>query len=770
MMSVKVSVLIPVYNTSETLARALDSVIYQTMKEIEIICVDDGSDEATKEVLREYVGKDERIKAIFLDENRGTFFVRKKLIEAATGEYIMFLDSDDEFYPQACAKAYRAAKKTDADVVSFRAEVVRCGDVEDCEYAAMRKFLRCRRGRLRGRKIFETFLTFGGKNVGFSLWNKIYRRPLLVCAAQYIPEERCVLAEDFALTFMVMYQAQRYCGIKEKLIRYYFGTGVSAPRLGGLSRFENFVRREVACKAVRRFLEESEAEKTSVYRKCFFDWREDFLKGNVWQFMLECPKRYSAQVFDMLVGEYGVRDVLIAVLKMFGTGQTARLARKVKGASCLQAQERPVRTIGIFYFRLFNGGVERVISILIPLFMQWGYKVVLLLEEEGENEYPLPTGCEKVILPPSLYRGAEEYALHVAKLCETVKAYGIDALLYQAASSDHLLYDIIAVKSLGIRVFVSLHEVFMYVLTWSAPMFSARAATFLLADGVQSLSGSDAEFMRAYGIRARYIPNPHTFPVADEISLQSANIVWVGRFDEEVKHTRDALEIMKEVVRKIPRAHMLMVGTSGNKAEDESYRRFAAELGIGKNVTFCGFRKDPSDFYRASSVLLLTSSIESWCMVLAEGMSLGLPVVAYDVPHLELMRGNEGCIRVEQRDIRGAAESIVALLQDEKLRSEKAERALETARRFAEKDLRGEWQKMLCGENTCGRDEDMRIALETLFSFYDQPASLAERPSIVRIGLLYLREHGLRATFSRVKSFVRKHGMKETLRRIFRKP
>ena len=93
MMSVKVSVLIPVYNTSETLARALDSVIYQTMKEIEIICVDDGSDEATKEVLREYVGKDERIKAIFLDENRGTFFVRKKLIEAATGEYIMFLDS-----------------------------------------------------------------------------------------------------------------------------------------------------------------------------------------------------------------------------------------------------------------------------------------------------------------------------------------------------------------------------------------------------------------------------------------------------------------------------------------------------------------------------------------------------------------------------------------------------------------------------------------------------------------------------------------------------
>lgn len=98
-MSVKVSVLIPVYNTSETLARALDSVINQTMKEIEIICVDDGSDEATKEVLREYEKKDERVKVFSLPENRGTLYVRKKLIEMASGDYLMFLDSDDVFYP-----------------------------------------------------------------------------------------------------------------------------------------------------------------------------------------------------------------------------------------------------------------------------------------------------------------------------------------------------------------------------------------------------------------------------------------------------------------------------------------------------------------------------------------------------------------------------------------------------------------------------------------------------------------------------------------------
>ena len=88
----KVSVLIPVYNTGKTLGRTLDSVLSQTLKEIEIVCVDDGSDEETKAVLRGYAAKDARVKVLTHKENKGLLFARKTAIEAACAPYCMILD------------------------------------------------------------------------------------------------------------------------------------------------------------------------------------------------------------------------------------------------------------------------------------------------------------------------------------------------------------------------------------------------------------------------------------------------------------------------------------------------------------------------------------------------------------------------------------------------------------------------------------------------------------------------------------------------------
>ena len=117
-----VSVLIPVYNAAPTLERCLHSVIAQTMRNIEIICVDDGSDEKTKAELARLAATDARIRVITHETNRGTMATRKRLIEEALGNYIMFLDSDDEFYPQACEKAYETITNRKADIVQFGVE------------------------------------------------------------------------------------------------------------------------------------------------------------------------------------------------------------------------------------------------------------------------------------------------------------------------------------------------------------------------------------------------------------------------------------------------------------------------------------------------------------------------------------------------------------------------------------------------------------------------------------------------------------------------
>lgn len=92
---IKVSIIIPVYNTVPYLKRCLDSAINQTLKDIEIICVNDGSTDNSLEILQKYAQKDKRVKVINHTENKGVAAARNTALRAAKGEFVGFLDSDD---------------------------------------------------------------------------------------------------------------------------------------------------------------------------------------------------------------------------------------------------------------------------------------------------------------------------------------------------------------------------------------------------------------------------------------------------------------------------------------------------------------------------------------------------------------------------------------------------------------------------------------------------------------------------------------------------
>ncbi len=111
----KVSIIVPVYNIEKYLAKCLDSLINQTLEDIEIICVNDGSTDNSAEILNEYAQKDCRIKIINQD-NAGLSAARNTGINAANGEYIGYVDSDDWIDLNFYEKLYNAAKDTDADI------------------------------------------------------------------------------------------------------------------------------------------------------------------------------------------------------------------------------------------------------------------------------------------------------------------------------------------------------------------------------------------------------------------------------------------------------------------------------------------------------------------------------------------------------------------------------------------------------------------------------------------------------------------------------
>lgn len=111
----KVSIIVPVYNTEAYLERCLKSLVNQTLKDIEIICIDDGSKDNSVAILKKYSQLDKRIK-IIEQENLGVSVARNNGLKLATGEYIGFVDSNDWIDLDFYEKLYNAAKKYDADI------------------------------------------------------------------------------------------------------------------------------------------------------------------------------------------------------------------------------------------------------------------------------------------------------------------------------------------------------------------------------------------------------------------------------------------------------------------------------------------------------------------------------------------------------------------------------------------------------------------------------------------------------------------------------
>ena len=123
----KISVLVAIYNAERYLRRCLDSLAEQTLSDIQVVCINDCSTDASRSIAEEYVGRDQRFVLINLDVNQGQAVARNKGLEVADGEYITMLDSDDWFEPDSLEKAYRVATEGEgADCVLFK--LMQCYD------------------------------------------------------------------------------------------------------------------------------------------------------------------------------------------------------------------------------------------------------------------------------------------------------------------------------------------------------------------------------------------------------------------------------------------------------------------------------------------------------------------------------------------------------------------------------------------------------------------------------------------------------------------
>lgn len=114
----RVSIIVPVYNVERYLRQCLDTLVNQTYQNVEIICVDDGSTDASSEILTEYALKNSRVRVIH-QKNSGLSAARNVGFSFTTGEYVMYVDSDDWIDVRTCEKAVFKAEERAADLVMW---------------------------------------------------------------------------------------------------------------------------------------------------------------------------------------------------------------------------------------------------------------------------------------------------------------------------------------------------------------------------------------------------------------------------------------------------------------------------------------------------------------------------------------------------------------------------------------------------------------------------------------------------------------------------
>ena len=173
---IKISIIVPVYNTEKYLAQALDSLTGQTLKEIEIICVNDGSTDGSGKILADYANRDSRIK-IITQANSGQSAARNAGMKAARGEYIGFLDADDWADKSAFEKLYRQSDDDDMVIgnICVYNQSMNTYDYND-SYCSINIFPQGFYNKHFSPVECKDFLF----RISVTPWNKIYKRSFLI--------------------------------------------------------------------------------------------------------------------------------------------------------------------------------------------------------------------------------------------------------------------------------------------------------------------------------------------------------------------------------------------------------------------------------------------------------------------------------------------------------------------------------------------------------------------------------------------------------------
>lgn len=318
-MNTKISVIVPVYNVEPYLERCINSLIHQTLEEIQIILVNDGSTDNSSSICDEFARKDDRILVIH-KKNEGQGIARNHGLANTSGEYVCFLDSDDYYELDTCEMLYQHLKETNADLCCFGYQI------DDKDGNLVRRPL-IREKIYQGQEVTEDFILhyFGDlpedDNLrGFSSCMSVFRTSIIREYELEFPSERKVLSEDtiFSLEFC------KHVNVVATLPQVFYHYCQNAESFSQGYRKDKFEKTKILYSILKEYTKEFQVEEKTNIRLAML----------IWVNLMACMKQETRRI-----PEYGRKEVLRNVKKMCNDEMTVKELPKLWNTSLPMQQK-----------------------------------------------------------------------------------------------------------------------------------------------------------------------------------------------------------------------------------------------------------------------------------------------------------------------------------------------------------------------------------------------------------------------------------------------
>lgn len=697
----KVSIVIPVYNGSNYVRDAIDSALAQTYSNIEVIVVNDGSDDdgKTDEICRSY-GKKIRY---FKKKNGGVATALNKGIEKMTGEYFSWLSHDDVYYPnkikaQVDFLSDRKNKKTiiysGIEIIDENGKHIEFQDysskycLEDLNKPLFPFFHLCLNGcaMLISKALFIKYGTFN-ENMptvqDYDMWFRLLRNSEISYEGNILLKSRSHSKQ----------------GSKEFLTEH-----VKECNSFWLDVFSKINDKDISLLYKTKGELYADLYKTFSTLTAYYEVI-DFLSKNLLEETLK--------IFPDFAKNSTEKSNLIKVLHSF--------YKNLSKENLLEIFNHvPKKKNRIAFFTLNwhdRGGLNNVVSKVSSMLSSYYEVFIVCMKEEGNDKgYEFDKKVEFIEIDKDNFDNIPLF----------MKMLGVDIFISTNNCLVPILKQYTKIESYGIKVIMWNHEHFFvpYYEDYLNESVLVRESVFNEVSVVLWLTEFSAKLGRMFCDRVGVMKNPVTLNAPKKLVNKRENriLVSVGRFNSPRKRLDCLLLVFHKVLQKIPNAKLFVVGLYDLEMKTEltngrTLSSFINRLKIPKeNLIFTGEVKDVGKYYEQSSVNIMTSEREGFGLTILESASYGIPSVVFGAGGMEdvFIDGKEGCV-INDRNIDDMAEKIIDLLTDDNFYTHISKNSLGMLDRYKKEVILSNWLELIDGVLNLSK-EDLIPFLKEKFS------------------------------------------------------